>query len=375
MERIVTVPRKDWEKRVEDIGFGFHTTDTPYWDESVYYTLSNYDVYLLEKATEELWGMCLEAVDYVIKNKLYDKFSIPLKFHNKIEQSWEEDHPSIYGRFDFAHKNNEIKLLEFNADTPTSLYEASVVQWNWLNDIDKNFDQFNSIHEKLIEYFKFLSTYLKDGELMFSCLMDNIEDLTTVEYMRDCAIQGGLKTDIIDISDIGWDEKTNKFVDLSGREIKNIFKLYPYEWLINEEFGNNLLINNSTTWIEPFWKMILSNKAILAVLWKLYPYNKYLLPTYFDKDYLTNYVKKPILSREGANVSIYKNDILIAETSGDYGEDGHIYQELFELPKYGDSYALIGSWVISQMPAGIGVRESKDLITNNTSRFVPHLIK
>jgi len=375
MERKIITPRLNWEKRVEDIGFGFHTSDTPYWDESAYYEMSKYDIHLIEKATNDLWEMCLETVDYIIENKLYDKFSIPLKFHNKIKESWDDDHPSIYGRFDFVYKNNEVKLLEFNADTPTSLYEASVVQWNWLNDINSDADQFNSIHEKLIEYFKYVSKYLKGNELMFSCLYDNIEDLTTVEYLRDCAVQAGINTDIIDISDIGWHNKKNIFVDLSGREIINIFKLYPYEWLINEEFGNNLLINKNTLWIEPYWKMILSNKAILAYLWKLFPNNKYLLPTYFEKNNLTDYVVKPILSREGANVSIYKNNNLLTQTFGDYGEDGYIYQEFSELPKFDNNYALIGSWVIAQQAAGIGIRESNNLITNNTSRFIPHLIK
>lgn len=374
MKRINIIPRNNWDKKVEEIGFGFHTTDTPYWDESAYYELNGFDVEKIETATNTLWTMCLEAVEYVIENKLYSLFSIPEKFHHLIKKSWDDDYPSIYGRFDLVYKDNEVKLLEFNADTPTSLYEASIVQWYWLNDFDKNADQFNSIHEKLMEYFKFLSKYLKNGELMFSCLNDNIEDLTTVEYLRDCAVQSGLLTDLIDISDIGWDG--NKFVDLNNKEITNIFKLYPYEWLIHEEFGNNLLLNNDrTTWIEPYWKMILSNKAILPILWKLFPNNRYLLPSYFDKNLLNNYVKKPILSREGANVSIYKNNELIEESFGDYGSDGYIYQEFIDLPKYDDNYCLIGSWIIAQEAAGIGIRESKNLITNNVSRFVPHLIR
>ena len=121
--------------------------------------------------------------------------------------------------------------------------------------------------------------------------------------------------------------------------------------------------------------MILSNKAILPILWELYPYHPYLLKAYFDRGDLLSYAKKPILSREGANIELIKEGSSIAKTNGEYGEEGYIYQDLFELPNFDGNYPLIGSWVIGQQPAGIGIRESNHLITNNQSRFVPHLIK
>jgi glutathionylspermidine synthase len=203
----------------------------------------------------------------------------------------------------------------------------------------------------------------------------NLEDLTTVEYLRDCAIQAKLDTKLVMIDDIGWNEAKKVFVDMEQEEIKNIFKLYPYEWLVNEAFGKNIVDDtNQAIWIEPSWKMILSNKAILPILWQLYPGHPLLLKCYFDKGDLTSFAKKPILSREGANISLVGAGGTLEETSGEYGEEGFIFQELYTLPKFEDNYALIGSWVIGQQAAGIGVRESKSLITNNTSRFVPHLI-
>jgi glutathionylspermidine synthase len=151
--------------------------------------------------------------------------------------------------------------------------------------------------------------------------------------------------------------------------------LYPWEWLIHDEFGHLILQDkNKAHWIEPSWKMILSNKAILPVLWDMFPDCEWLLPAQFDCVDLNSYVKKPILSREGANVTVVKNNQYQAHTEGEYGEEGFIYQELCELPKFDDNYALIGSWVIGQEAAGIGIRESNSLITDNGSRFVPHLI-
>ncbi|MES2448691.1 MAG: glutathionylspermidine synthase family protein [Bacteroidota bacterium] len=375
MERIKISARNNWQAAVENLGFGFHSTDVPYWDESVYYKFSEREINKIEKATAELWDMCLNAVQYVIDKKLYAKFHIPEWIIPDLEKSWDNDLPSIYGRLDLAYKNGEIKLLEFNADTPTSLYEAGIVQWFWLQDFDKEKDQFNSIHEKLIAYWSELKKHLHQGKLHFTCIKDSLEDLTTVEYLRDCAIQAGIETKLVFIGDIGWDFNGQFFVDADDEQIRNIFKLYPYEWLLNEDFGKNLTVDlTNTLWIEPLWKMILSNKAILPILWEIYPHHPYLLKTYFDKGDLVDYAKKPILSREGSNIELFKDGRSLEKTSGEYGEEGFIYQDLFELPDFDGNYPLIGSWIIGQMPAGIGVREANRLITDNKSRFVPHLI-
>ena len=375
MERIKIEPRNNWQSLVEKLGFGFHSTDIPYWDESVYYQFSAAEIDQIEKATSDLWEMCLSAVQYIIDKKLYAKFHIPEWIIPQLEKSWNDDSPSIYGRFDFAFKDGQLKLLEFNADTPTSLYEAGIIQWFWLQDFDKNKDQFNSIHEKLIEYWAELKNYLHTGKLHFTCIKDSLEDLTTTEYLRDCATQANLDTKLVFIDDIGWDNTGEFFVDMEEEQINNIFKLYPYEWLLNEDFGKNLVADQSNTlWIEPIWKMILSNKAILPILWELYPYHPNLLKAYFDKGDLINYAKKPILSREGANIELNKAGKSIEKTTGVYGEEGFIYQDLFELPNFNGNYPLIGSWIIGQKPAGIGLREANRLITDNKSRFVPHLI-
>lgn len=375
MERIKINPRNNWQTAVEKLGFGFHSTDVPYWDESVYYKFSVNEIDQIEKATAALWEMCLTAVQHVIDKKLYGKFHIPEWIVPTLEKSWNDDYPSIYGRFDFAFKDGQLKLLEFNADTPTSLYEAGIVQWFWLQDFDKNKDQFNSIHEKLIAYWKELKLYLNYGKLHFACIKESLEDLTTTEYLRDCAIQANLTTKLVFMDDIGWDNERQFFVDMESEQIRNLFKLYPYEWLLNEDFGKNLTIDQTNTlWIEPLWKMILSNKAILPILWELYPDHPNLLKCYFGKGDLSNYAKKPIFSREGANIELKKDGKTIEKTEGEYGEEGYIYQDLFELPNYDGNYPVIGSWVIGQQPAGIGIREADNLITDNKSRFVPHLI-
>jgi glutathionylspermidine synthase len=378
MIRHITRPRADWQKKVEEIGFSFHSQDTPYWDESVYYEFSMSEIETIENATNDLWKLSLDAVQYVIDNNLYHHFHIPEWFVPHIENSWNYDAPSIYGRFDFAFNNGKPKLLEFNADTPTSLFESSVVQWHWLQDFDERRDQFNSIHEKLIASWSYLKEYLHPGLLHFTTAKDSVEDLTTTEYLRDCAIQAGIDTKFIYLDEIGWDTAFPQFIDLENHIMTNIFKLYPSEWLANEDFGKNIVKDrHQAYWIEPSWKMILSSKAILPILWKLNYGHDNLLECYFETDKElagSSFAKKPILSREGANIQLMKQGTMLAETSGEYGEEGYIYQALCTLPDFGGNYPLIGSWVVGQEAAGIGIRESRSLITDNSSRFVPHLI-
>ena len=376
MQRISTVPRNNWQQTVEALGFGFHTADVPYWDESTYYAFTLPEIEKIEAVSAELWDMCLQAVQYVIDKNLFAQFTIPEFMAPHIIDTWNNDAPAIYGRFDLCYDGkNEPKLLEFNADTPTSIFEASIIQWFWLKDFDGQKDQFNSLHEKLIAYWKYLKGYLYESKLYFTCVKDVLEDYTTTAYMQDCAMQGGFETDFIYIDDIGWDNNNHYFVNLDNQPIRNIFKLYPYEWMVNEAFGKNLVIDTlKAFWVEPSWKMILSNKAILPILWQLFPYHKNLLPAYFTRGNLKDYVKKPFLSREGTNITMVENEKLIASSDGGYGSEGYIFQELCKLPDFNGNFPVIGSWIVGQEPAGMGIRESNGLITDNLSRFIPHLI-
>jgi glutathionylspermidine synthase len=377
MKRHVILPRDNWRAKVEQIGFSYHTLDgVTYWDESAYYEFNHAQADIIEKSTRELYQLCLQAVDHVVRNALYDLFLIPDQFKNKIEESWKTREPSVYGRFDLAWNGDEKthpKMLEFNADTPTSLFEGAAVQWFWMNDFDPQLDQLNSVHEKLIEQWNALKPKLQSKPLYFSCLSQYPEDVVNVNYLRDCAAQAGIETKFISVQDIG--RTKNSFVDLDEKKIDWIFKLYPWEWMVNEEFSD-LLLNADTHWIEPIWKMILSNKAILPVLWKLFPGHPNLLESYFDDPHtMKSFAKKPLLSREGANIELVEENKTISETSGEYGEEGYIYQQLQKLSDFGGNKPVIGSWVIGEQPAGIGIRESNSLVTDNFSRFVPHVIK
>lgn len=369
-------PRPDWQSRVEQAGLIYHSVDgRPYWDESVYYQFSMPQILEIEKATNELSRMCLDAVQHVLDHNRLGELRIPERAHPLIRAAWEQEPPSIYGRFDLSYNGQDPpKLLEFNADTPTALLESAVIQWYWQQDADPNADQFNSIHERLIAKWTELKEYIEGVNLYFAHA-DDVEDIMTVTYLRDTAEQAGLKTSALLMEELGWDRARGKFVDLQGQPIVSIFKLYPWEWLIHEEFAAHFFESyESTQWIEPIWKMVLSNKGILPILWELYPGHPNLLEAHLDDPHsLKEYARKPLLSREGANISIHQagGDV---QTDGEYGEEGYIFQQLAPPAVFDGKWPVLGSWLIDWEAAGMGIRESDGPITDNLSRFVPHLI-
>jgi len=373
MRRAASKPRADWQKKVEELGLLWHSGTQPYWNESAFYEFTAKEVELLESATNELAEMTLRAAQHIIDGKTYARMGIPESAVGLIERSWEAEPPSLYGRFDFAYDGvHPPKLLEYNADTPTSLLEASVVQWYWLEDTFPRSNQFNSIHERLVAKWRELAPYLPERRIDF-CSMDDLEDGVTVTYLMDTARQAGLTSSAFPIDEIGWDG--NAFVGPDGRFLSALFKLYPWEWMVHEEFGRHLTAGK-TIWIEPPWKMLLSNKGILPVLWELYPGHPNLLEAHFERPgAAARWVRKPLLGREGANVTLHLEGGDI-QTGGDYGAEGFVYQEVAPLTRFDGRYPVIGSWVIGHAAgaaaAGIGVRESDTPIVTNTSQFAPH---
>ena len=376
VRRLAVQPRSGWQKTVESYGLIWHTVDgQPYWNESACYRFSARQIDEIEAATAELYRISMEAAQHVIDNNLFARFGIPQFIVPLIVQTWNDEPPALnHGRFDLGYDGaTPPKLFEYNCDTPTCILETAVVQWDWKEAVLPQSDQFNSLHEKLLAKWKDIIPYLNSRVIHFTHADDEAgEDTLTVSYLRDLAEQAGISSVGILTKDIGWNSRTRRFVDLANHPIDVLFHLYPWEWLIKEPFGPNIVeCAASMRWIEPAWKMILSNKAILAVLWELFPNHPNLLPCSFEPPSF-DYVRKPFLGREGANISVVKNYWTVAETGGRYGHESCIYQGLFALPDFDGNRAVLGSWIVDGEPAGMGIREG-DLITTNTARFVPHV--
>jgi glutathionylspermidine synthase len=376
MRRQACIPRPHWRTEVEKQGLVFHHVEGRlYWDESACYRFTAAQVDVLEDATNELSRLCAQAAQHVIENDLFVRLGIPPEAIPIVKWSWENKQSSLYGRMDFAYDGvNPPKLLEYNADTPTTLLEASIIQWWWLQEKFPHADQFNSIHERLVPAWTKLKPNL-DSTVYFGYMDSGTgEDYMTIAYLRDTAEEADIRSKEIAMSEIGWNSETG-FVDLDEDHIVSIFKLYPWEWMLGEEFGQHLIDTyREMNWIEPIWKLALSNKGILPIMWELNPGHPNLLEAYAGRPgNLKEYVRKPVFSREGANIRLQTRNRVV-ETTGPYGAEGHIFQAVAPIPESDGWYSVIGSWIVDGESAGIGVRESASPILDHHGKFVPHLI-
>lgn len=383
MRRLKVDPRENWQDIARSKGFNFHHVNGDlYWDESVCYAFSLREIEEdLEGPAQELADMCLDLVAEAVESeRILEQLAIPPHFWDMTRDSWRRNEPSLYGRFDFGYDGKgPAKLYEYNADTPTSLYEGAYFQWLWLEDairqgiLPAQADQFNSIQEALIETF---GLFQVDGLLHLASVKGTEEDRATVEYLRDCAVQAGLDTKQIYMEDILADSQ-GQFMDADQEPIYWLFKLYPWECMLGDDFGL-LLPGCDTTFVEPPWKMILSNKGLLPLLWERHRGHPNLLPAWFHKPGQTplsdSYVIKPLFSREGANIRVINHGEEIFSSPGEYGKEGHIAQALHYPPNFEGQGPVLGLWIVNNNSRGLSIREDSSPITGDLSRFVPHCI-
>lgn len=407
MEKVSLPERRDWREKANELGFTFADMHgEPYWDETSAYrfTLAQIETDLEDPATE-LHAMCRQAVDEILASeRLMERLNIPAAHRDFIADSWRRAEPEIYGRFDLAYDGNgPAKLLEYNADTPTSLYESASFQWSWLEDqiaegvLSPSDDQFNGIHEALVERFRTL--FAQDTDLHFTAVGGNAEEYATVEAMGWAAREAGLGAHYFDLEKIGLSEE-GQFLDDQDRVIGTLFKLYPWEDLLREDYAA-YLAGSGAMLLEPAWKALLSNKGLLPVLWQMFEGHPNLLPAFFEDDVApalngsgqaapevqaafgraaqqlaAGHVSKPIFSREGASIDIIAAGRVV-ESAGkrDYDHHPRVIQAYQPLPVFDGFRPVIGAWIIGQQCAGIGLREDRAHITQDLSRFKPHFIR
>ena len=395
MDRHDSEPRQGWPAIIEEQGLIYWKTPLPdgeeiaYWHEGAHYSLTSDEVYDIEAVARLMLEMLVEAGDYIIEENLFAKLGIPGWAVPRIKETWESEPPMLYGRFDFAYGHDGVpRLLEYNADTPTGLLETAAVQWHWAKDVfGEGVDQWNLLHEMLVGRWRELAQNGRlPGErlhMLHTSAEQSGEDFMTIGYLAETARAANLMSELVAIESLGHVEGEG-FVDLAGQPVRTAFKLYPWEWMVREDFGTQALEHmgdgpGQTVWIEPIWKMLWSNKGILPVLHRLFPENPHVLPAYFDgeqPDSLTSFVRKPLLAREGANATAVIDGKVVEEgPDQDYGEEGFVVQEYTDLGDYGGgARPVLGVWTVDVEPAGLGIRESDGLLTTNTSRFVPHVI-
>ncbi|VUC26314.1 unnamed protein product [Clonostachys rosea] len=420
MRRVSIEPRPNHTKLVQSQGLVYaKTAGDDYWPDDRYYSFTSEEIELLAKAGKDVFDMCCEAAEAICKDPtiMTEKMAIPEFAVEQIIKSWDRDPAcgSVYGRFDVCfggldHPDERLrtpKFYEFNADTPTSLLESAIVQWHWLEQTGNGKDQFNSIFDDLMiawkrnltEAEKVLGHAIECVYFAASKGDDSGEDAINTTVLMEACSEAGWNTESIFLQDIVFHKEENRYYDKAGKHIDVIFKLWPWEWMAEDDgercFKDMANIGEhtrsgeyvgGTLWFEAPYKMLWSNKALFPILWDMFkddPRGKYLLSTYFEDEApetLTKYCRKAIFAREGAGITLKDGENVIQDTPSEgYGKEGYIVQELCQLPKFEDgegnsTYAVLGLWMVDGEPSGMGIREDRTLVTGNKSTFVPHSI-
>lgn len=375
--------RENVNKKLEDLGFPYHTIDgESYWDESGYWEFDSEEIEILEEAGTEVHKVLCETLSEVFEDD-QNTLGYPREFFELAKRSWKAQgrHLGVYGRIDFALKNChtfEPIAMEYNAETPTSLVESSIVQWQWHKELFPGMDQFNLIHESLENMWHQVYSIFSPKVIHFA-FAASIEDEFNVKYLANTVHK--VPTKIIPLEQIGLLD--GELVDFENEKIEMLFKLYPWDWMIKEDFYQTVKENltfegqESLVILEAPYKALLSSKALFHEASMRHPECKYLPRTYLSPEGLGDaYVKKPVLGREGTGVSIHQKEKILESHCMDLEtpQSGFVYQEKLYLPQNerDGKNAVLGVWIIQEVAVGLGIREDKSLITGNDACFVPH---
>lgn len=401
MQRIAQVPRTGWRQRLDAQGFRFHSIDPDgndvsateprfaYWREDVAYRFTEAQVEQLYEASNALHAMCIDLAGDLVARGNLGRLDIAPAAQALVEDSWHRRDPHLYGRFDLAWSGSGApKLLEYNADTPTSIIETAVAQWHWKQDVQPQADQFNSLHEALVARLADIALRFARPQLHLACQFESLEDTGNVEYLMDVALQAGWQATMLDLAEIGvldGGPSGGQFADAQDQPMHACFKLYPWEWLVQEPLAAHLA-SSRTLWLEPPWKMLLSNKGLLPLLWERHAGHPNLLPAFFSPEPFGNqrHVAKPLLSREGANIRVQEAGRTLLATDGAYGGTRCIYQAHVPVARFPAPeatfmhgpldavHAVLGTWMVADDCVGLCVREDITPVTSNSAYFVPH---
>lgn len=378
---------------LESIGFGWHTDlDGSRYISNELVSITQDEAEAFYEATNELYDMYVAAAEYVINNDLFHELGIPFNLVDTIKASWENDvHWHLYGRFDLAGgiDGKPIKLIEFNADTPTSLFETAIIQWAMLkfNNLNEA-AQFNDVYEALVENFKRLITFEEDTsrfdeyyegwKILFSSIAGSSEDENTTRLLEAAARDAGFECDFAFASEVSFDDENGIF--WNGQNWEYWFKLIPWEMIAIDESDlaliiKNIIKNQKAIILNPAYTLLFQSKGIMKILWDLYPNHPLLLESSFEPLKGKKQVKKPFLAREGANVSIINSDGSIEiQNDGEYANGKFLYQEFADFAKDESGNSYQAGMFFAFEGCALGFRKGKDII-DNYSKFVGHIIE
>ncbi|MCF6330718.1 MAG: glutathionylspermidine synthase family protein [Sulfurimonas sp.] len=377
---------------LEKLGFSWHTdSDGSKYvsDELVQITQDEAEAYY--EATNTIYDMYVEAAEYVIENDLFFDLGIPFNLVDMIKKSWQSDvHWHIYGRFDLCGgiDAQPIKLIEFNADTPTSLFETALLQWALLkeNEMDDS-KQFNNVYEAIKNNFKRLITLFDDTDtfdehydgwkILFSSIAGNDEEEATTKLLQQIATDAGFNTSFDYLGNVHFDE--TGIYDSDENKYEYWFKLYPWEDIATDEPElattlTNMMQNQEAIILNPAYTLLFQSKGMLKILSDLFPDSPYLLKTSYEPLEGIKQVEKTVFGREGANTKIIdSNGDIVTQKDGEYDNYKKVYQEYVEFPKDSEGNKYQAGVFFAYEACGLSFRKGGEIM-DNMSKFVGHVI-
>jgi len=363
-----------------------------------YFRLSETAEQELRRATKELHLMFMHATQAVLyDDALLARFNIPRALWPRLRKSWERRRGQmITGRFDFCVSERGLKVYEYNADSASCHTEAGRVQGKWARHfgVTEGQDSGAAIFAALVSAWREVGV-----EGVLHIMLDNdAEETYHAQFMRAAAEAAGISCKVIKgLAGLGWNDR-NEIVDPDEIPIRFVWKTWAWETALDQIRAEcedddyqqalhaaivkggaprlvDVLLSPEITVFEPFWTLIPSNKAILPVLWQIFPDHPYLLNSQFELSEdlsCRGYVSKPIAGRCGSNISVFdKHDQLLKETSGQFNEQDQVYQELWKLPEIDGYRTQVCTFSVQGKFSGSCVRTDKSLVITGGSDLRP----
>ncbi len=364
-------------------------------DQYRYYVASATAQRELERATNDLHGLFMHATDYVLERpELLEKFNLPRAILPKIRQSWDNRlNQLITSRFDFAMTNQGLKVYEYNCDSASCFMECGKIQGKWARHFgaDEGIDAGRELFGDLVQAWRNSKV---DG-LLHILRDDDAEEKYHALFVKETLRAAGIRCRIVTgLEGLVWDGSGN-ILDAEGEKVSWVWKTWSWETALDQlraeceadELArqtyeprwieghtprlSDVLLRDKVMVFEPLWTLIPSNKAILPVLWSLFPNHPLLLNTDFElnDDLLASgYVSKPIVGRCGENIRLVdQREGVIETTGGGFGSQDQIYQQLFPLPLVSGYYAQVCTFTAAGVYSGSCLRVDPSMIIGKNS--------
>ncbi|AKJ42473.1 bifunctional glutathionylspermidine amidase/synthase [Pragia fontium] len=362
-----------------------------------YFTISQSAEQELIHATNELHLMYLHATDKVLKDdNLLALFDIPEALWPRLRLSWQRRrHHMITGRLDFCMDERGLKVYEYNADSASCHAETGLILGKWAQQAGGVLgdDPGRYLLDALADAWKH-----SDARPFVHILQDHDdEESYHAQFMQRALTKAGFASKILHgLDELQW-ESAGLLVDGDNRPVNCVWKTWAWETALEQlrveseedhaalpirtgHPKNNVrlidvLLRPEVMVFEPLWTVIPSNKAILPVLWSLFPHHRYLLDADFELNAeleQSGYAVKPIAGRCGNNIGLISHDEqVLDETSGKFSGQKNIYQQLWCLPEVDGRYIQLCTFTVGGHYGGVCVRSENGLVIKKESDIDP----